>query len=133
MLPSDRQEIAELLARWAYAFDEKRIDMLEDCFIANATFEMRWPDHRVETHNGRPAILENFRKAFAERQGGRRHVTANTWLESESATAATAVSFLVVVRIADRAPAVHLTGVYRDEVVKEDRWRIKHRLLTFDT
>ena len=129
----DRAQILELLARWAYAFDEQRLEMLDACFTEDATFEMRWPDARVESYVGRAAIMGNFRKAFAERQGGRRHITANTWFSEAASASATAVSFLVVVRIDGRTPTVHLTGVYEDHVVKTDGWRIHRRTLTFDT
>jgi ketosteroid isomerase-like protein len=133
MTADDRLEIHELLSRWAYGYDEADIDLMAGCFTPDAVLEMRRPDVNPAPVRGLPAIVEMLKTSLASRNDKRRHFTTNTFFESEGSDRAVAVSFLVVTRVAEgERPAVFLTGVYHDELVKERRWRIRHRVCDFD-
>jgi hypothetical protein len=132
MTISDRAEIKELLARWAYGFDEQVPELMVDCFTKDAVLVINRPDGTVGPIDGRDAIVRNFQASWVGRKQVRRHFITNTWFESEAENSATCLSFLMAVSIADNTPSVFLTGIYRDDVVKEDRWRIKNRTITFD-
>jgi 3-phenylpropionate/cinnamic acid dioxygenase small subunit len=131
---TDKQEIAELLARSAYALDQRELGVLEATFSANAAFviDIAGVDGEV-SFAGRDAIMGLMKDSMAEQSDQRRHVVTNVFFESESDERAVAVSNITITSVENGAIRLVTTGLYRDEVVRDDgQWRIKARRIELD-
>jgi 3-phenylpropionate/cinnamic acid dioxygenase small subunit len=131
---SDKLEIHELLCRAANSFDERRMDMLEQCFAADAIMLVNITGTgEVGPFEGREAIMQLMTDTLAAQTDLRRHVISNFFFESEGKSMARVVSSLVVFSVENGEINVIISGVYRDDVAKSDGdWRITHRRLNLD-
>lgn len=134
MKAADKLAIHELLSRAAYSFDERNMDMLEQCFTPDATMLVNITGSgEVGPFEGRAAIMELMKATLDAQTDVRRHVISNFFFESEGETEATAVSSLVVCSVEHGKIDVIISGIYRDDVMKGgDDWRISHRHLDLD-
>jgi len=134
MKSSDKLAIHELLSRAAYSFDERKMDMLEQCFIPAATMLVNITGTgEVGPFQGRDAIMQLMADTLAAQTDVRRHVISNFIFESEGENAATVISSLVVFSVVQGKIDVIISGIYRDDVVKGgDGWQISHRHLDLD-
>jgi len=134
MKSSDKLAIHELLSRAAYSFDERKMDMLEQCFIPEATMLVNITGTgEVGPFQGRDAIMQLMADTLAAQTDVRRHVISNFIFESEGENAATVISSLVVFSVVQGKIDVIISGIYRDDVVKGgDGWQISHRHLDLD-
>jgi hypothetical protein len=131
---SDKLAIHELLGRAAYSFDERKLDVLEQCFTVDATMLVNITGSgEVGPFEGREAIMQLMSDTLAAQTDVRRHVISNFFFEAERKKAATIVSSLVVSSVENGEINVIISGIYRDDVVKDDgEWRISHRHLNLD-
>jgi hypothetical protein len=134
MKASAKLKIHELLSRAAYCFDERRLEDLADCFMPNATMLVTIAGiGEVGPFNGRDAIMQLMSQTLEAQTDVRRHVVSNFFFEAEGKKAATVVSNLVVTAVENGKIDVIISGVYRDEVVRDDEiWRIHNRRLDLD-
>ena len=134
MKTSDKLAIHELLSRAAYAFDERQMDVLEQCFTPDASLLVDITGvGEVGPFEGREAIMQLNSDTRAAQTDVRRHVISNFFFESEKKKAATVVSSLVVFSVENGEINVIISGIYRDDVVRKDGdWRIKNRRLDLD-
>jgi 3-phenylpropionate/cinnamic acid dioxygenase small subunit len=131
---ADSIKIHELMSHYAYALDEHRMDLLEDCFTPEASFT-------IDIHGapsvgpfvGRAAIMNLMRDAAAAQTDRRRHVVTNVFIERAGDGEADVVSNLTLFSIAHARLNALTTGVYRDHVTRAtDRWFIHQRHLHLD-
>ena len=134
MKSSDKLAIHELLSRAAYAFDERQLDVLEQCYTIDASMLIDITGvGEAGPFEGREAIMHLISDTLAAQTDVRRHVISNFFFESEKKKAARVVSSLVVFAVENGEINVIISGVYRDDVVRKDgAWRIKHRRLDLD-
>ncbi|MCH8058515.1 MAG: nuclear transport factor 2 family protein [Proteobacteria bacterium] len=134
MKSSDKLAIHELLSRAAYCFDERKLDVLKHCFTVDASMLVNITGSgEVGPFKGREAIIKLMSDTLASQTDVRRHVISNFFFEAEGNRAATVFSSLVVTSVENGEINVIISGIYRDEVVKEDGdWRISHRHLNLD-
>ena len=134
MKSSDKLAIHELLSRAAYSFDERQLDVLERCFTVAATMLVNITGiGEVGPFEGREAIMKLMSETLAAQTDVRRHVISNFFFEAEGKNAATVVSSLVVSSVENGEINVIISGIYRDDVVKDDgNWWISHRHLNLD-
>ena len=125
--------VHELLGRAAYAYDERDLVMLEDCFSADARFSMRIAGgDLVGPFEGREAIMGLMKGAMEAQTDVRRHVISNIFFD-EGAEQPTVVSNLTLVATEDGEIRLLSAGVYRDTVVEQGgRWRVLARHLELD-
>ena len=133
MKVEDKLEVHELLAKWAYAYDERDVAMLENCFTAGASFSMRIAGgDLVGPFEGREAIMALMTGSMDEQTDVRRHVISNIFFD-ESAEVTTVVSNLTLVATQNGEIELLTAGVYRDEVVEEEgAWRVSRRHIELD-
>lgn len=134
MKSSDKLAIHELLNRAAYSFDERQLDVLEQCFTKDASMLVDITGvGEVGPFDGREAIMQLMSDTLAAQTDVRRHVISNFFFESEEKKAARVVSSVVVFSVENGAINVIISGIYRDDVEKSHGdWRIKHRRLDLD-
>jgi len=134
MKSSDKLTIQELLSRAAYAFDERQLDVLEQCFTSEASMLVDITGvGEVGPFEGRASIMQLMSDTLAAQTDVRRHIISNFFFESEGKKAARVVSSLVVFSVENGEINVIISGIYRDDVAKSDgEWRIRHRRLDLD-
>jgi hypothetical protein len=134
MKTSDKILIHELLSRAAYAFDEREMDMLKQCFTKDASMLVDITGvGEVGPFEGREAIMQLMIDTLAAQTDVRRHVISNFFFESEKKKKARVVSSLVVFSVENGDINVIISGIYRDDVVRKGGdWRIQHRRLDLD-
>lgn len=131
---ADRGQINDVLNRYAWGYDENKLDVIGECFTADAVFSMRIADgDLIGPFEGREAILGLMKGSLESQTDQRRHVTTNVFFESDERDAAEVMSYLTLISVADGRLNVLSSGWYRDRFVLDgDRWRIRDRYLQLD-
>ena len=134
MKAEDKLEIHELLARAAYSFDERQLDVLESCYTTDASMLVNITGTgEVGPFEGRDAIMGLVSATLDAQTDVRRHVISNMFFEAEGDKEARVVSSLVVSAVENGKIDVIISGIYRDDVVKNwENWKISHRHLDLD-
>ena len=134
MKAKDKLAIHELLNRSAYAFDERKIDMLKACFTENANMLVNIADGPTfGPFEGREAIMALLEGTLDAQTDKRRHVISNFIFEKEGKKEATVLSQIVLFATENGEIKVLTSGIYRDEVEKNDGgWQISDRLLDLE-
>lgn len=129
----EKLAIHELLSRAAYAYDEREVAMLENCFSAEANFSMRIAKgDLVGPFAGRDAIMGLMTGSMAEQTDVRRHVVSNIFFD-ESGEQTLAISNLTLMATENGEIQLLSAGVYKDTVVNENgEWRVSNRHLELD-
>ena len=127
-------EMLELLARSAYALDERDLALLESCFAANARMVVDVAGGTGPAHfDGRDAIMGLMRDSMAAQQDKRRHVTTNTMFLAKTGGEIALVSNLTLTSVENGAIRLVTSGLYRDRVRKEGgRWILIERRIDLD-
>ena len=146
----DRLAIFELLSRVAYAYDQRDLPGLAECFTPDARFSLHIAGAEpMAPCAGREAIMTLYRNAMAAQTDVRRHVISNpffietgikTGIETgiktgvETGAEPTVVSNLTLLATEDGQCRLLCTGVYRDTLRRVDsRWRLHRRHLDLDS
>ena len=134
MKADTKLEIHELLARSAYALDERDFDMLEATFAPDAEFVIDIAGAEGEvSFSGREAIMGLMRDAGATQTDKRRHVVSNLFFEVAANDRAEVISNITITSVENNAVRLVTTGLYRDRVVLVDGgWYISRRRIELD-
>ncbi len=126
--------IQELLARSAYAYDERDLDMLASCFSADAEMTMCIAGGDVVgPFNGRDQLRKMFENAMSGQQDVRRHVISNIFF-SELEGASVVYSNLTLLATENGDTRLITAGIYTDHVeFSQSGWVIKKRHLDLDS
>lgn len=121
----DRFEITELINRYANNLDLGDVDNCVGLFTDGATLELR-----IGKAKGKEEIKELLVKIL-KFTSGKRHFISNISSQVEG-DKAKATCYLLVID-ATKAPQVVMSGVYVDELVKQQgAWKIQNRKLIVD-
>ena len=133
-----RQEISEVLCRYAVYVDDGEFDRLEMLFAGDATFDIS-PDPKIVPVPaiGRRQIREILEGRYdvVSKVDQRRHLITNLVIDELSDTEAVTRCFLTVLSVPKRGGSVELrgTGVYHDRLRQIDNdWLIAERRLVLD-
>lgn len=126
--------IHELLARCAYALDERDLVTLEACFAPDAVMIVEIAGGAGALRfEGRNEIMALMRDSLAAQPDQRRHVTTNTLVVAEADGEVTLVSNLTLTSVTHGAIRLVTSGLYRDRVRHErERWVIVERRIDLD-
>ena len=129
-----RGHLADRLSRYCWGFDERRLDVLEDCFTDDAIWVGEvMGETRVGPHVGRTAVLSWLAGFWPHQRDQRRHVITNLIVEQITPGSATCLAYLLLVGSARAAVALEAAGLYRVEYRLEDHvWRISRLAAGFD-
>lgn len=130
---ADKLAIQELLSRSAYAYDERQLDMLAECFTDDAEFSILIKDAELMgPFVGREALMGLYRGALEQQTDVRRHVVSNVFFDTESDDPKV-ISNLTLFATEGGESRLLTTGVYRDTVRRDgDVWRLHRRHLDLD-
>jgi hypothetical protein len=131
---SDRAAVCERIARYCWAYDERRIDRLAECFAADAVWEGSVLGQvAIGPFEGRGAIVEWLSQFWPHQHDQRRHMLLNTIVEEQSGDRATTQSYLLLMASTGEAVSMESMGFYRTHYRLEDRaWRITRLTAGFD-
>lgn len=131
----DKLAILELLARSAYAYDERKLDLLEGCFTEDAAFSIKIAgvDELVGPFEGREQIMGLYRGSLEKQTDVRRHVVSNAFFESDG-DEPVVLSYLSLFATENGEAKLLCTGVYRDRLRRgAGGWEIHRRHLDLDS
>ncbi|MES2172640.1 MAG: nuclear transport factor 2 family protein [Pseudomonadota bacterium] len=131
---ADRQVICERIARYCWAYDERRTEALSDCFTQDAVWEGnvlgRIP---IGPFVGRDRVVRWLTEFWPHQHDQRRHMILNTIVERQTREQATTLSYLLLMSSDGRAAKLETTGFYRTDYRREDgMWRIERLIAGFD-
>lgn len=134
MKTKNKLAIHELLSRAAYSFDERKLDVLEQCFSPDANMLVNIADGQTfGPFQGREAIMGLMKGTLDEQTDTRRHIISNFLFEEEGDTHAIAISQIVLFATENSEIKVLTSGIYRDVVEKTGgNWQITDRLLNLE-
>lgn len=125
---SDREQIADLIHRYATAIDTKDWVLFESCFTADVVADYgeigRWNS---------AAEITAFMTAAHVPMRDTKHMMHNIVVRMDSADRATAVTYVHTVQALEADPNgwVDAVGQYDDELARtDDGWRIARRVFT---
>ncbi len=126
--------VIERVARYCWAYDERRADLLADCFTEDGVWEgnvlAKVP---VGPFEGRASIVKWLTEFWPHQHDQRRHMLLNNLVESLSEDNAVTLSYLLLMSSDGKAPKLECTGFYRCEQVRAgDVWRITRMTACFD-
>ncbi|MEP7312215.1 MAG: nuclear transport factor 2 family protein [Pseudomonadota bacterium] len=127
---SDRLEIHELIASYAWSLDTGDVDAFVECFRSDG--ELVWDVFESAGRwRGGPA-LRRFIEYFTQRpeSAGRQHHVSNL-VVTPTASGARARSYVAVaMRLASGPHALNVMGYYEDELARENgRWLFSRRFI----
>ena len=127
-------KIHELLGRAAYAFDERDVTMLEQCFTPDATMLVNIADGQTfGPFDGRVAIMALMTATLDSQTDMRRHIISNFIFEEEGDDHARVLSTVVVIATENDQIKLVTSGVYNDVVARaEEGWQIADRKLKLE-
>ena len=134
MNANDKLAIHELLSRAAYSFDERDLEVLEQCYTPEATMLVKIADGQTfGPFEGREAIMELLKVTLDSQTDVRRHIISNFFFEKEGDDSAIVVSQIVLAVTQHGKIEIMTSGIYRDAVEKRDgNWQIRDRLLKLE-
>ncbi|MEQ9463194.1 MAG: nuclear transport factor 2 family protein [Haliea sp.] len=133
---NEKLAIHELLARAAYALDERDVEMLAASFAADASFSMRIAGgDLIGPFESREGIMQLMTGSMAEQTDKRRHVVSNIFFPADTGAeeGIAVVSNLTLFATENGAISLLTAGVYHDRVVRrEGAWELLQRHLELD-
>jgi len=132
--PLDRQLISERVHYYGWACDERRSDLLADCFTEDASWSgSLMGEETVPAVHGRDAIVVWLSGFWHRQVDQRRHMMTSLSIDSQGPAHASAIASLLLMSAAASSIAIVLTSFYRFELTKDDGvWRISSLFEGFD-
>ena len=133
-LALDRILIMDRIYRYAWAFDERQIDALNNCFTVDAIWEGNTQGVTpVPPFKGRTTITDWLSGFWANQSDQRRHVMVNIVIDNQSADKADALVLLMLTAASQSNLEIVLTSFYKLRLEKDSGiWRIAHLFEGFD-
>jgi hypothetical protein len=130
----DRVLVAERVAHYGWAYDEKDPGLLGDCFTADGVWEGSIMGQTpVGPFEGRDAIVGFLGGFWDEQDDQRRHIFTNVIVQELTETTAVAHAYLLLTSASNAAVSPVTHGPYRFELVREDdSWRLSRLVAGFD-
>lgn len=125
---ADREYARETAIRYSYAYDERRLDLLEQLLTPDAAFSVTIGGGGDFTVRGRGEVIDWLAEIMHGQPDQRRHLVSNVVIEDLTATTAVVVTYLAIYSIEAQA-VLATTGFYRFSLLKDaSTWRIAHIL-----
>ena len=133
-LALDRILIMDRIYRYAWAFDERQIDALNNCFTVDAIWEGNTQGVTpVPPFKGRTTITDWLSGFWANQSDQRRHVMVNIVIDNQSADKADALVLLMLTAASQSNLEIVLTSFYKLRLeIDSGIWRIAHLFEGFD-
>lgn len=121
---ADRMLAQETAVRYAVAYDERRLDVIDALVVDDVSFSYRVGAGPLETVSGRHEVLTWLGEVMASQSDQRRHLVGSILVEHLTADRATVVAYSEIIGIEDVAALVTTTVYVFSLVKRDDRWLI---------
>lgn len=130
-----RQALQEVIHRYCWAFDERRADLLLECFTEDGTWEANvMGETRVGPFAGRTQVQEWLARFWDHQRDQRRHLILNFLVEDLREDRATALTYLLLMGSSDAMSRMETVGFYRLGFRNDaGTWRIESLVAGFDS
>lgn len=130
----ERMLVIERVHRYCLGYDERRAELLGNCFTADGVWEGSVTGSvAIGPFRGREAIVKWLTEFWPHQRDQRRHMVLNTVVESQTATTARTLSYLLLLSSNGEQARFETMGFYRTDLLREsDAWRISHFFAGFD-
>ncbi|MFW0783494.1 nuclear transport factor 2 family protein [Gordonia sp. CPCC 206044] len=131
---SIREEIENVLARYALAYDSGDMAAVEKVFASDAVLTLEITDGAsVGPLNGIDEIMGLYRGAHESQTDQRRHITTNLAVEPLADDTVKTTSYLLITSAENGTLTPLSTGVYEDEWVRGgESWQLRRRHIALD-
>ena len=128
-------EIQQCINRYCWGFDDRRLDILSDCFLEGGIWEASvMGEVKIGPFLGRPQVLEWLARFWNHQQDQRRHVFTNLIVDEVNGNTAVAYSYLLLLGSSSSMTQLESVGFYRFSLERrDDRWFIAELLAGFDS
>jgi len=131
---ADRALFCERIARYCWAYDERRLDRLGDCFTEDAVWEGnvlgKLP---IGPFEGRERIVGWLSEFWPHQKDQRRHMLLNTIVEEQTADTGATLSYLLLMSSTGDTMSMEAMGFYHTTYLRQgDQWRISRLTAGFD-
>ena len=132
--PDAARLVIERVARYCWAYDERRADLLADCFTRDGIWEGNVLGKvPVGPFAGREKTIKWLTEFWPHQHDQRRHMLLNNLVESLSGDYAVTLSYLLLMASDGLTAKIECTGFYRCELRREGQvWRIARMTAGFD-
>jgi len=132
---ADRQLILETINRYGWAYDERREDVLVDCFTEDGVFDGSVAGgFDVGPHEGRDEVVRWLKGFWDTQVDQRRHCVMNVVIDDLTDDGANVLAYMLLMGAENGVARLITTGFYRIRMAKQDgTWRIAHIFGGFDT
>lgn len=133
-IASDRAAFCERIARYCWAYDERRADRLRECFTPDAIWEGSVLGQvSIGPFEGREAIVDWLGKFWPHQRDQRRHMLLNTIVEEQTDVTAITLSYLLLMASTGEVVSMESMGFYRTVYRRQDLdWQISRLTAGFD-
>jgi SnoaL-like domain len=130
----DRALIAERIYRYGWAYDERSLELLGDCFTEDGVWEGSVMGQvSVGPFEGRAAIVDFLTDFWTFQTDQRRHLFSNVIIDDLTDVSAVGHAYLQLTASTNASMTPVTTGPYRFEFVKQDdSWRMSRLSAGFD-
>lgn len=130
-----RQALQEVIHRYCWAFDERRADLLRECFTEDGTWEASvMGETRVGPFIGQAQVQEWLSRFWDHQRDQRRHLILNFIVEDLREDRATALAYLLLMGSSNATSGMESVGFYRLDFRCDDgTWRIESLQAGFDS
>jgi len=131
----DRQLIVETINRYGWAYDERREDVLADCFTDDAVFDGSVAGgFAVGPYEGRAAVVGWLKGIWGTQTDQRRHCVLNVLIDDLTDHSASVLAYALITGAENGVARLVTTGFYRIRMAKQDGiWRIARLFGGFDS
>jgi hypothetical protein len=129
-----RQALQEVIHRYCWAFDERRADLLRECFTEDGTWEASvMGETRVGPFVGQDQVQEWLSRFWDHQRDQRRHLILNFIVEDLQEDRATALAYLLLMGSSEATSRMESVGFYRLDLRSDaGTWRIASLVAGFD-
>lgn len=130
-----RQALQEVIHRYCWSFDERRADLLRDCFTQDATWQGSvMGETRIGPFVGQEQVQQWLARFWDHQRDQRRHLILNFMVEELQDDEATVLAYLLLMGSSRAESRMETTGFYRLTCRREeDGWRISRLEAGFDS
>ena len=131
---ADRLLIVERVHRYCWSYDERRLELLRQCFTEDGVWEGDvMGEIGIGPFVGSEEVGRWMSEFWPHQRDQRRHMILNSVVLEQRSTEALVVSYLLLMSAKDAAVRVETMGFYRMRMRKADGvWRIQHLFGGFD-
>jgi 3-phenylpropionate/cinnamic acid dioxygenase small subunit len=130
----DRTAIGELFARYAIAYDERRLDILRSCFTDDGVYQVQMGSRVLARFEGADQAVTGMSSVMQEQgPAQRRHVMTNLVLHPAGDGVVSAIAYATVIVTTDAGPTLGAAAVYGTTVIRDaGTWKFRKVMLGMD-